>query len=185
MLQLTKRTEYGLIALLYLADQGGRFVSAREVSDHYPVPPRLLAEVLKDLCKQGLVESQRGAAGGYQLVGSPDQLSLGRIVQALEGPVALTGCEPMAAFKNGSCDVTPVCPIKDPMQRIRSLFWSLLVKTSLADLAAGAPLGGVPHDRAPLGGVPLDAPSDLNFASLSATSTSPTALDTTGAERSR
>ena len=142
MLQLTKRTEYGLIALFYLADQGGRFVSAREVSDHYPVPPRLLAEVLKDLCKEGLVESQRGATGGYQLVNRPDQLSLARIVQALEGPVTLTGCEPMAAFKGGDCDVTSVCPIKDPMQRIRSMFWSLLVKTTLADLASGAPLGG-------------------------------------------
>ena len=91
--------------LLYLGEQAGRFVSAREVSDHYPVPPRLLAEVLKDLCKEGLVESQRGAAGGYQLVDRPDQLSLGRIVQALEGPVALTGCEPMAAFHDARAPI--------------------------------------------------------------------------------
>jgi Rrf2 family protein len=67
VLQLTKRTEYGLIALVHMADRRGEVVSVREICEHYPVPRRLLAEVLKDLGRANLVESQRGATGGYQL----------------------------------------------------------------------------------------------------------------------
>ncbi len=54
MLQLTKRTEYGLIALVHLVDRRGEFVSAREIGDSYQVPRRLLAEVLKELSRAGL-----------------------------------------------------------------------------------------------------------------------------------
>ena len=134
MLQLTKRTEYGLIALVHLADGGDRYVSAREVGESYPVPRRLLAEVLKDLCQAGLTESLRGATGGYRLARSSASITLGQVVTALEGAPSVVGCESLGAFKAGSCDVTPVCPIKSPIQRIRTGIWNLLQNTTLADL---------------------------------------------------
>lgn len=90
MLQLTKRTEYGLIALVHMADHQGRVVSAREIGEHYPIPRRLLAEVLKDLTHAGLIESQRGATGGYTLVRPADAITLAEIVTTLEGNPALT-----------------------------------------------------------------------------------------------
>ena len=71
MLQLTKRTEYGLIALTFLTQRQGTICSVREICEHYPVPRRLVAEVLKDLCHAGLVDSHRGAAGGYTLARRP------------------------------------------------------------------------------------------------------------------
>src|SRR5262245_1380439 len=71
MLQLTKRTEYGLIALVHMVDRERQLVSVREISEHYPIPRRLLAEVLKDLCRANLVDSQRGATGGYVLAREP------------------------------------------------------------------------------------------------------------------
>ena len=78
MLQLTKRTEYGLIALVHLMDQRDLashseavFVSAREIGERYPVPRRLLAEVLKDLARAELVDSARGSTGGYSLARDP------------------------------------------------------------------------------------------------------------------
>lgn len=137
MLQLTKRTEYGLIALVHLVDREGEFVSAREIGDAYPVPKRLLAEVLKDLGRSGLVDSQRGATGGYALARPADSIRLGEVIAAVEGAPSLTGCDSsLGAYTAGGCDVSPVCPIKSPMQRIRIGIWDLLQRTTLRDLAS-------------------------------------------------
>jgi Rrf2 family protein len=142
MLQLTKRTEYGLIALVHMVDQGGEFVSAREICDIYPVPRRLLAEVLKDLTRNGLVESQRGANGGYALARTPESITVGTVVTALEGPPSLASCSTTDLKKDGagSCDVESVCPIRDPLQRIREGIWRQMEHTSLRSLVDPSPL---------------------------------------------
>jgi Rrf2 family protein len=146
MLQLTKRTEYGLIALVHMADRVGRssgsgrdaVVSVREISERYPIPRRLLAEVLKDLAHAGLVESQRGATGGYALTRSPDELTLAEIVTALEGSPALTSCESHDGAHD-TCGVVPVCPIRSPLSRIRAGIWGLMERTTLRSLLHAAP----------------------------------------------
>jgi Rrf2 family protein len=143
MLQLTKRTEYGLIALVHLVDRPGVFVSAREIGDAYKVPRRLLAEVLKTLSREGLLLSHRGANGGYQLVREPELVSVAEAVSVLEGAPDASACSPPAPadsllplLESSSCDMSPTCPIKTPIQRLRDGIWSLLQQTSLRDLAA-------------------------------------------------
>jgi Rrf2 family protein len=136
MLQLTKRTEYGLIALVHLADRVGEVVSAREICDQYPVPRRLLAEVMKDLLRAGLVDSTLGASGGYQLTRSAENISLGEIVAAIEGAPSLTSCEGHADGTDTQCEVHPVCPIRSPLQRVRHGIWVLLHSTTLSSLTA-------------------------------------------------
>lgn len=146
MLQLNKKTEYGLIALIHLADREGEVVSAREIAEHYPVPKRLLAEVLKQLCQHELVSSQRGATGGYSLGRPAARITLGEVVQVLEGMPTLASCEALALYHAGSCGVEPVCPIKSPIQRVRGAIWGVLQRTTLKDMtragsaALGAPL---------------------------------------------
>lgn len=135
MLQLTKRAEYGLIALTHLAGREGEVTSVREIAEHYAVPRRLLAEVLKDLCRTGHVISQRGANGGYSLSRPADSVTLGEVVATLEGRPSIASCESLGAFSNGSCDVAPRCPIRSPMQRIRSSIWNMMQRTTLRDLA--------------------------------------------------
>jgi Rrf2 family protein len=135
LLQLTKRTEYGLIALTHLAGREGSVVSVREVAEHYAVPRRLLAEVLKDLARTGHVESHRGANGGYTLSRPAHETTLGEVVAALEGRPSIASCESLGAFRGGGCDVEPRCPIRSPMQRIRSGIWSMMQRTTLRDLA--------------------------------------------------
>ena len=136
MLKLTKRTEYGLIAVLHLADREGEVVPAREIAERYPLPQRLLAEVLKDLGRSGIVESQRGAAGGYWLARSSDAITLGQIVEALEGAPALTSCQDLgASSSDGECEVQPVCPIRSPLTRLRQGIWAMLEGTTLRSLA--------------------------------------------------
>lgn len=160
MLQLTKRTEYGLIALVHMADRQGAVVSVREISEHYTVPRRLLAEVLKDLCRSNLVESQRGATGGYQLARPAVSITLGEIVTALEGPPSVSSCEALAPAKNGECDLEPRCPIRSPLHRIREGIWSLMERTTLSSLVQHGPL--VALDRpflSPSGPAPSAQPS--------------------------
>ena len=148
MFQLTKRTEYGLIALVHLVDRPGIFVSAREIGDAYQVPRRLLAEVLKVLSKSGLLLSHRGANGGYQLVREPELLSVAEAVSVLEGGPEQSSCSPAPSptdsvlpllDSGSSCDMSSTCPIKTPIQRLRNSIWSLLQQPTLRDLAAPTP----------------------------------------------
>jgi Rrf2 family protein len=134
MIQLTKRTEYGLIALVHMAECEGRYVSVREVSERYRIPRRLLAEVLKDLGHAALVESQRGATGGYTLARSPDVLTLSAVVGALEGRPSLTSCENVSTVHHGDCDLVHVCPIRSPLHRLREGLWLLMQQTTLRSL---------------------------------------------------
>lgn len=134
MLQLTKRTEYGLIALTHLAQRAGKVVSVREICEHYPVPKRLVAEVLKDLCHAQLVESTRGSSGGYALARAPEAISVGDVVLALEGAPSLTSCASLGMFRAHACDVEHVCPIRSPIETLRLELWKLLTRTNLRDL---------------------------------------------------
>lgn len=144
MIRLTKRTEYGLIALVHLANRAQAtpdgapvdVVSARAIGDRFPVPRRLLAEALKSLQCGGVLESTRGAHGGYRLARPADEISLGEIVTVLEGAPELTSCEGMgAADAHGTCEVEPVCPIRSPLAALRSGIRTLLEGVSLRALA--------------------------------------------------
>ncbi len=147
MLQLTKRTEYGLIALTHLVFQEGRVASAREIAEHYPVPKRVLAEVLKGLTAARLVDSHRGAHGGYTLARPADAITVGDVVAALEGEPTLTSCASLELSSGGGCDVEPVCPIRSPIHRLRSDIWDLFQRTTLSDIARPLPARSTLHAR--------------------------------------
>lgn len=136
MLQLTKKTEYGLIALTYLAERAGTVSSVREVCERYPVPRRLVAEVLKDLGHAGLVISHRGSAGGYTLARAPEAISVGDVVRALEGHPSLTSCSALGLHVAHACDLEQVCPIRSPIETLRIELWHMLTRTTLRDLVA-------------------------------------------------
>jgi Rrf2 family protein len=147
VLKLTKRTEYGLIALVHLADQATLapegepvpVVSARAIGDIFPVPRRLLAEALKQLQQDGIVNSTRGAQGGYRLSRAATEISLGEVIASLEGAPSLTSCAGLeAAGASGSCEVEPVCPIRSPLARLRSGIWTLFEGITLQSLTERA-----------------------------------------------
>jgi Rrf2 family nitric oxide-sensitive transcriptional repressor len=167
VIQLTKRTEYGLIALIHIADRAGLVVSVREIADHYPVPRRLLAEVVKDLAHAGLLESQRGALGGYVLARPPEAITLGDVVVALEGAPLVANCESGSDGVRSTCDVEPVCPIRSPLHRLREGIWRLMERTTLRSLCSTGPLVelGLEGLAEPIGigGLPTDARVDLRL----------------------
>ena len=101
MLKLTKRVEYGLTALVHLTDRVDEVVSARQISEHYKLPSRLVGEALKDLCRADLLNSLRGPAGGYRLARAASTLTVGEIIAAIEGAPMLQECEAMALVNLG------------------------------------------------------------------------------------
>src|SRR2546427_8073958 len=93
MLRFTKRADYGLMAIHYIAvhDELGA-VSAKRIAEEFGIPPELLAKILQRLAKRRLIVSQNGPKGGYVLTRHPSDISVGEVVRALEGPISIVSC---------------------------------------------------------------------------------------------
>src|SRR2546428_9298621 len=88
MLRFTKRADYGLMAIHYIAiheDHGS--VSAKRIADEFRIPPELLAKILQRLARERLIVSQNGPKGGYVLARRPAEITVGQVVRVLEGPI--------------------------------------------------------------------------------------------------
>jgi Rrf2 family protein len=139
MLSLTRKTDYALVALAALADQAatGQQISAREIAERYATPLPLMMNVLKRLHRAGLIESMRGAKGGYKLMTQPRELPLTRVIDAIEGRLRVTACcEQGVAAGSLLCQVS--CPITGSIQWLNEQVRRFLSQFTLADLMAGA-----------------------------------------------
>lgn len=87
-MKISAKTEYACIAMIELAQHhgSGEPVRIRSIADEHGVPSRFLVQILLQLKGAGLVHSTRGAAGGYQLVKPPDEISLAEVMNVIEGP---------------------------------------------------------------------------------------------------
>lgn len=141
MLSLTKKSEYGLVAVCHLAREQDKVVSARDIAERHHVPLPLLMNVLKSLNQAGIISSTRGARGGYQLAVDPTQLSLQALIEAIEGPVRFVPCAPGADGGGRGCDRTGFCDIRRPLHRVHEAFRDFLDCITIAELA---------HDRVEL-----------------------------------
>ncbi len=146
MLSLTKKTEYGLIALCHLARQGNVLNSAREIAERQGVPLPLLMNVLKQLHQAGILQSMRGAAGGYALARDPKDVTLDQVIEAIEGPVRLIQCVDRSSPHddgklNGTaahepvCDLENCCLIRGPLQKLHEQLMRFLEQVTLAEMA--------------------------------------------------
>jgi Rrf2 family protein len=86
-MKISAKTEYACVAMLELASRygAGEPVRIRKIAERHDVPPRFLVQILLQLKGAGLVASTRGAAGGYNLIRPPEQVSLGQVMQVIEG----------------------------------------------------------------------------------------------------
>ncbi len=131
MLRLSKKADYALMAMAHLAGRE-RSSSAREIAEQYDIPIELLAKVLQRLTRRGLLTSQQGTRGGYQLSRAADTISVADVIHAIDGPVAVTACSSHA----GRCGQFEKCNVRDPLWRIREIIVSALATTSVSALAA-------------------------------------------------
>ena len=134
MLTLTRKTEYGLIAICHLAQVGPKVVSARDIAEQHIVPLPLLMNVLKRLNRVGYVSSVRGARGGYMLAVDPERLSLADVIDAVEGPVHLVRCVNTTG-KGRKCDRSSQCLIRGSVSKVHVGLRKFLGAVTIADLA--------------------------------------------------
>jgi len=135
MLRLSKKADYALMAMKHLAlrpDQGS--ASAREIAEHYDIPIELMAKVLQRLVRRGLLVSQQGTRGGYLLARSASEMSVADVIQAVDGPLAVTAC----ATTEDTCDQYEKCNIRDPLWRIKDRIVTALSTCSIAEMASDA-----------------------------------------------
>lgn len=151
MLNLTKRVDYGLIALTHLAcvekaeaapASVAARLSVRGMAEAYNMSQPLLANVMKDLARLGFVRSVRGTKGGYELAFPPEQITVGRVAEALEGPLRLTECvqaqEGHTNADEAACSVFGHCLIKRSLFLVHVKIRDALYGVTIADLARNA-----------------------------------------------
>jgi len=144
MLRLTKKADYGLMALKYLAEQAelrsaaqgdkGIAQSAKDIAEAYHIPPQLLAKILQTLAKAGLLVSHAGTNGGYALAKAAKDISAFEVIRAIDGPLFITSCITI----HGACDLNSICTIKEPLRKVNDSIKDLLSGISIADLTEPA-----------------------------------------------
>jgi Rrf2 family protein len=157
MLRLTKKADYGLMALKYLAEQPGQASipgaqhaearsveargvearSAKDIAEAYHIPPPLLAKILQTLTRAGLLVSHAGTNGGYALARPASEISAFEVIRAIDGPLFITSCITI----HGPCDLAGHCTIKEPLRKVNDSIKELLsgIKIShLVEMSEGA-----------------------------------------------
>lgn len=131
MLKLTKKADYGLIALKHLAQaREGQSCSAKEIADRYRIPLPLLSKVLQKLAKSGFLESEQGTNGGYRLKRPPEMVSVLEVVRTIDGPIILTSC----FSDDNTCDQSSKCSVREPLKKVHESILALLGSISIAAL---------------------------------------------------
>lgn len=148
MFRISRTTDYGIVLLAHLAREpasdlprdpareGGLAPgdapaqSARELAEEVDLPAPMVSKTLKRLARAGLLESVRGAKGGYRLLRRPENLSVAEMVAVLEGPVAITDC----SIDRSGCEHAGHCAVRDPWNVINHAVNETLREMTLADL---------------------------------------------------
>jgi FeS assembly SUF system regulator len=131
MLRLTKLTDYGILLMTYMAAANEDTYTAAMLAEHTHVPLPTVSKVMQMLLHQGLLESIRGAHGGYRLARPSAQISVGEIIRSLEGSIALTECN----LEGSECDQLPFCATSSHWLKINDAIRDALDMISLADMA--------------------------------------------------
>jgi FeS assembly SUF system regulator len=137
MLKLTKKADYGLIALKHLAEAAResspaltQAFSAKDIADAYGLPPEALAKILQRLAKAGLLTSQHGINGGYALARGARTISAFDVIKAIDGPLFITAC----STHSGECQQSTRCSVKEPLSKVNDGIREVLSKMTIADM---------------------------------------------------
>ena len=144
-MKLSKKSEYGLRALLELQrTYDGPVLQRHEIAERQHIPVEFLEQILLSLKRAGLLTSRRGIRGGYALIKSPQDITLGQVIRILDGPLAPISCVSKTAYqKCRDCPYAdkPRCPVQHVMGTVRDAIAGILDHYTLADFAAGTRQG--------------------------------------------
>lgn len=132
MLKLTKKADYGLIAMRHLAEHADRgALSAKDLADRYGIPQEALAKILQKLARAKLVVSQHGIRGGYTLARDAREISAFDVIRAVEGPLFMTSCVTV----HGECEQVDRCTVKEPLRRVSQSIEEVLSRITIGEMA--------------------------------------------------
>ena len=134
MLKLTKKADYGLIAVGHLAQHADLGAcSAKDLAEMYGIPQEALAKILQRLARSKLLTSQHGTNGGYVLSRDPREISALEVIRAIEGPLFLTSCKSVKG-----CGTSLKCTVREPLQRVSRAMEEVLGRLSVWELCESA-----------------------------------------------
>ncbi len=135
MLRVSRLTDYGTMILGCLAKLDGESLSAKRIAEDTRLKLPTAQKLLKQLAGHGLVQSERGALGGYRLARAASEINAAEILEALEGPMALTEC----SHSEGQCELEPFCSVGGAWRQINRAIRGALTEVTLTDLRRSAP----------------------------------------------
>jgi FeS assembly SUF system regulator len=134
MLRLSKLTDYGTVIMATMARDEDRVFAATELAMAIGVATPTASKILKMLTRTNLLQSVRGAKGGYRLSRPAGEISIAQIIDAVEGPIAMTECSAIA----GLCSQEGACSIRGNWQRVNQVILRALDQITLADMTRPA-----------------------------------------------
>ncbi len=112
MLQLTRRGNYGILAVYYIAQRrDDTYISIGEIIENSHIPKPYLSKILQELCRAGILVSRRGLGGGFSLARHPREIKLREVIEVIEGKIFLVNCMQKAAPGCQQGDACPIVPI--------------------------------------------------------------------------
>jgi Rrf2 family protein len=166
MLKLTKKADYGLIAVRHLAEHADLGAcSAKDLAEMYEIPQEALAKILQQLVKRGLLTSQHGTNGGYVLSRDPRKISALEVIQAIEGTPFMTSCRSAKG-----CGTSLKCTVREPLQKVGRAIEEVLGKLSVWDLQDGRGESEPTSARNGRYGAPADTPNSPTAGGAKVTS---------------
>ncbi len=132
MIRITRETDYGIVLMAIMARNSGRSFSAANLAKEGGLPLPMVSKILKLLARADLLASQRGARGGYSLARSAEYISAAEIIDALEGPIAITEC---SSGLPSACVHQQHCNVSNHWHRINSAVRDALSKISLWEMS--------------------------------------------------
>jgi FeS assembly SUF system regulator len=131
MIRLSKLTDYAIVVMSEMARSTDAVHTVGHLAERTGVPSPTVAKLMKSLTPAGLMNSHRGAAGGYALARPAEAITIAEIITALDGPIALTACVDGA---DSQCGVERLCPMRGNWEKVNRAIRGALEQVSLADM---------------------------------------------------
>jgi FeS assembly SUF system regulator len=146
VLRITKLTDYAFVVLCHMANRPERALTSTGASRLTGLPQPSVSKILKSLARAQVLVSERGAQGGYRLAQAASELSVADIIDAVEGPIALTEC---SSHESPTCEYAGTCALETNWERINNTIRQALATVPLSDLAAPNQERLIPLKRKP------------------------------------
>jgi Rrf2 family protein len=135
LMQIPRKIEYALRAMIHLADNPGGVARGSVIAREEHIPKYYLEKVIRDLMKRGLVRARRGPGGGYQLARPPETVSFRDVIEAVEGPITLNVCVDGSSV----CNLQPACRMFRVWEEGQRVLLDVFSHTMLSDIASSRP----------------------------------------------